>query len=253
VSGSDHEGERDAAIQELKFAVSLKPNYPDALYSLGRVYYELGQFDAAIAELRKAIALTPDSVELRILIAKALVFKGDHAGAAAEYRRALSIHQHDAAITSLLLFQLAQCLARREYGPEAKLAYTEAYRLNPALDDSDSPERKGLLDDEEYRRVLAEMAHAKQARASLIPALSHAQQMVYVGQDVNAYITAADDDFRSFKEGQPATVAGQRVWASREKPLVARGCTIKERERHIFSCELTNGFKGGVDLEEAKY
>ena len=52
----------DEAIQDYDRAISLKPDYVDALYNRGVALKELKRFDEAIADYSKAISLKPDHV-----------------------------------------------------------------------------------------------------------------------------------------------------------------------------------------------
>jgi serine/threonine-protein kinase len=52
-------GKPDEAIEELRHALALQPNYDDARRQLGRVLAQRGRIDEAVAEYERAIALRP--------------------------------------------------------------------------------------------------------------------------------------------------------------------------------------------------
>jgi tetratricopeptide (TPR) repeat protein len=62
-------GEAKKAIGEYNKALSLKPDEVQALYSLGRLKGQLGDFDQAIAIVKKVVKLNPNLAEARSLLA----------------------------------------------------------------------------------------------------------------------------------------------------------------------------------------
>ncbi len=62
----------DAAIQEFKKALRIKPNYSEAHYNLGMVFAIQGNVDAAIQELQEALRLNPDHSKAQFNLAVAL-------------------------------------------------------------------------------------------------------------------------------------------------------------------------------------
>lgn len=53
----------DAAISYYEKAISIKPDYAEALYNLGFTLQRLGQLDAAVRNYKKVIAIKPDYAE----------------------------------------------------------------------------------------------------------------------------------------------------------------------------------------------
>jgi tetratricopeptide (TPR) repeat protein/glycosyltransferase involved in cell wall biosynthesis len=47
------------AVDSLRYAIGLKPLYPDAYIALGRLYYDLGQYADAISLLKQSLVLKP--------------------------------------------------------------------------------------------------------------------------------------------------------------------------------------------------
>ena len=77
-------GALDEAQAAYGHAVTLAPNYFDALTALGRIAVQKGDHGSARAALERAIALQPGQLEPHALLAKALAGLGDEKGAATE-------------------------------------------------------------------------------------------------------------------------------------------------------------------------
>ena len=56
-------GQLDTAISYYEKAISIKPDYAEALYNLGFTLQKLGQLDAAVRSYKKAITIKPDYAE----------------------------------------------------------------------------------------------------------------------------------------------------------------------------------------------
>jgi tetratricopeptide (TPR) repeat protein len=56
-------GQRVEAIATCRRAIQLKPEHPNAHYTLGNLLFGAGRLDEAVASYRKAIALNPDHAE----------------------------------------------------------------------------------------------------------------------------------------------------------------------------------------------
>ena len=56
-------GQLDTAISYYEKAISIKPDYAEALYNLGFTLQKLGQLDAAVRSYKKVVAIKPDYAE----------------------------------------------------------------------------------------------------------------------------------------------------------------------------------------------
>ncbi|MDO8472798.1 MAG: tetratricopeptide repeat protein [Dehalococcoidia bacterium] len=87
--------DNDIAILELEQATRLKPDYREAYFALGQVYYRKGNHDRAIDCLNKAIQLKPDDADAYVGRGLAYASKGDAAHAIADYDKALELKPDD--------------------------------------------------------------------------------------------------------------------------------------------------------------
>jgi cytochrome c-type biogenesis protein CcmH/NrfG len=71
-------------------ALSIEPEYPEALLNLGEIRAEQGLFDDAVSHLRRASRLRPRAAAIHLDLANALHQIGDHTHAVQSYQRALS-------------------------------------------------------------------------------------------------------------------------------------------------------------------
>ena len=53
-------GELETAISFYDKAISIKPDYVDALYNFGSANHKLGRLDAAVKSYKKVVAISPD-------------------------------------------------------------------------------------------------------------------------------------------------------------------------------------------------
>jgi Flp pilus assembly protein TadD len=82
-------GDNQAAIEELKGAISLHAEFSYAYNELGVQYMKLGQLDRAIEALRQAVKLAPEAFSPRLNYGIALLNKREFSRAEAELRLAL--------------------------------------------------------------------------------------------------------------------------------------------------------------------
>lgn len=57
-------GEQDKAVDELRYAIGMKPDYPDAYIHLGQVLYEQGKYADAIGLLKQSLSLEPPKYKI---------------------------------------------------------------------------------------------------------------------------------------------------------------------------------------------
>lgn len=69
-------GDYDAAVDELKKALSINPHYPDLHNLLGIAYANRGMTDDAVVEFETALKINPDYLKARLNLALALYEKG---------------------------------------------------------------------------------------------------------------------------------------------------------------------------------
>jgi Tfp pilus assembly protein PilF len=82
-------GRLDEALDQLKQATNLRPDFPGAHYNFGAVLFQKGQIDDAIAEWRSALALHPNDFDTNSGLGNALVNKGLYREAVSHYEVAL--------------------------------------------------------------------------------------------------------------------------------------------------------------------
>ena len=162
-----HQGEFEAAIEQLNAAVRLDPRSAEAHATLGAVFQAQQDWEKAEREFRRAIAIGPD-VATHYALANVLRHRGNSAGANAAtaeaerlrhqreqdqqagvltsvgtarfdagdfegalglFRRAISASDHYAPAH----YQMGRALQRLGRGDEAREAFTRAAALNPSL------------------------------------------------------------------------------------------------------------------------
>jgi len=78
-------GERQEGLRLLKRATELDPFSPERSVQVGFVLLVAGLYDPAIEQLRRALELDPNYLTARLWLAEAHGYKGDHDSAVAEY------------------------------------------------------------------------------------------------------------------------------------------------------------------------
>ena len=166
-----------AAVEQLRKAVELKPDYAEAYYTLGSVLKQMNQLPEAAEALREAIRLQPTFAGAHTTLAAVLRQMGDTAGAESEAqlgetlvkqrigqqaatfatnsgKRMLDAGDLDGAISAISRrdqifafvcrqphYQLAVALSRKGEKAEAAAEFKRAAELNP----NSSPPREDLL------------------------------------------------------------------------------------------------------------
>ncbi|HET7032072.1 MAG TPA: tetratricopeptide repeat protein, partial [Casimicrobiaceae bacterium] len=122
-------GQASAAIESLRAAVRLQPDYAEAHAYLGLLLADTGDIDGAISSLRQAVALKPDYVRAWNNLGSALRKAGELAAAVDTIRKALAL-QPDYAMGHATLG-----LLQRDLGDEAsaEASLRTALRLRPDL------------------------------------------------------------------------------------------------------------------------
>ncbi len=122
-------GQLDAALETFKQVTTTAPNFPDAHYHLGLVYYQKAQFREAVAAFKETLKFLPRDVEALVNLGLAYYRAEEVTQAVNAYRTALEIQPHNVEALNNL------GLAYQELGQveEAIAAYQEALRLRPDL------------------------------------------------------------------------------------------------------------------------
>ena len=122
-------GQLDAALETFKQVTTTAPDFPDAHYHLGLVYYQKAQFREAVAAFEQTLKFLPRDVEALVNLGLAYYRAEEVTQAVTAYRTALEIQPHNVEALNNL------GLAYQELGQfeEAIAAYQEALRLRPDL------------------------------------------------------------------------------------------------------------------------
>ncbi|TGG91862.1 MAG: tetratricopeptide repeat protein, partial [Aphanocapsa feldmannii 277cV] len=126
------QGDLEGAIASYKKALFIKPNYPEALYNLGNVLREQGDLEGAIASYRKALFIKPNYPEALYNLGIALKRQGDLEGAIISYRKALSIKPN----YPQALNNLGNALREQGNLEDAIALYRKALSINPHYPDA---------------------------------------------------------------------------------------------------------------------
>jgi tetratricopeptide (TPR) repeat protein len=121
-------GDRERAVEELKRALSIDPDFMLAHNELGAQYLKLGQFERAAAEFRAALKLAPEAFAPRLNYGIALLRLKDLAGAATELELALQKNSSSAAAN----MYLGEALIRMGRYDQAEKYLRRAIDLNEA-------------------------------------------------------------------------------------------------------------------------
>lgn len=84
-------GRTDDEIAHLRRAIDLRPDYLEALWTLGNIFRERGELDGAIACYRAALAARPDDAEARNNLGAVFMAQGKLAEAIDQFQQALAI------------------------------------------------------------------------------------------------------------------------------------------------------------------
>jgi tetratricopeptide (TPR) repeat protein len=117
------------AETELRIALRLKPEYAEALKSLGTVLCQFKQdYSGAVTAFQEAARLKPGDAELQHNLGTALVGKGEMKEAAASYREALRLNPNYAGAH----FGLGVVYLRQGNWVAAEAAFRDSLRLDPS-------------------------------------------------------------------------------------------------------------------------
>lgn len=125
------EGEIDAAIERYRFALKLRPNYPEAHFNLGNAYRAKGMTAEALRQLQTAIRLKPDYAEAHNNLGVLLGASGMADKALEHFRAALRLRPNDAEVYG----NLGNIYSSMGMAQKAVEHYEIALRISP--DDPD--------------------------------------------------------------------------------------------------------------------
>jgi tetratricopeptide (TPR) repeat protein len=123
------DGKLDQAIEQYDVALALKPDFPEAHFSLGNALDQKGKLDQAIAEYQKALWFRPIAETTHVLLGAALAKQGKYDEAVAHYQAALKLDPDSAVAQN----NLARVLHTQGKLNEAIEHYTAAIKLDPKL------------------------------------------------------------------------------------------------------------------------
>jgi len=122
-------GQLDEAITAFRQAIALRPNFPEAHNNLGIALKDKGQLDDAMAAFRQAVVLRPNYAEAHSNLGIALKHKGQLDEAIAAFRQAIALRPNIADAYS----NLGSVLKDKGQLDEAIAACQRAIALNPNL------------------------------------------------------------------------------------------------------------------------
>ena len=120
-------GQHDEAIQACRHAVTLNPDYPEALNTLGAALYARGKMDRAVEALRRAVELKPDFAGALANLGNVLRAQGKFDEAESRYREAVRIDPEFAEAH----VNLGAVLQAQDRLDEALASCQQALRIKP--------------------------------------------------------------------------------------------------------------------------
>ena len=119
------QGNNQQAIEQLKLALAVHPQFGLALNELGVQYLKTGQLDKGADVLRNAVSILPDAVEPRVNYGVVLLNQLKYADAEKQLREALK--KNDSSVTAHLYLGIA--LVKLERYQEAETALQKSIAL----------------------------------------------------------------------------------------------------------------------------
>ncbi len=124
-------GGKAEARQELQLAAELAPQDGDAVYYLGRVYFETHDLPAAFKCFERAVAIDGRSVRARNHLGQTLEGLGRFDEARASYRAAIEMESKQAVRSEWPYYNLGLLTAREGNAAEAARLFLQAIERNP--------------------------------------------------------------------------------------------------------------------------
>ena len=106
-------GDNERAIADYKRALALQPDWPEGLWALGTLSYDLDRYTDAAAALTKLVKLAPDSGAAYSFLGLSEFETGDYANAQAHLEKAQTLNNtNDPSVTQVCAYHLALLLNR---------------------------------------------------------------------------------------------------------------------------------------------
>jgi tetratricopeptide (TPR) repeat protein len=121
------EGKIDQAIETVKMAVQLRPDYGIAHFNLGNLYASQGRFDLAQRHFEEAIRLYPNYAQAHSNFGQLLAQQGDLEGGIREFRKTIDLNPSLAGP----YLNLGVALAKKGRYDEAAKFFQDALRIRP--------------------------------------------------------------------------------------------------------------------------
>jgi tetratricopeptide (TPR) repeat protein len=118
-------------LSELKRAVELAPNDPDAFYYLGRLYFTSNNAPAALSAYQKSIQLDPSSVRAYNHLGQTYEAMGRTADAEHAYLKAIEIDQRQAKKSEWPYYNLGLLYFNRGRAKQSITWFRDAIARNP--------------------------------------------------------------------------------------------------------------------------
>jgi TonB family protein len=211
----------DGEIAELREAIRLNPDFPEAHLNLGLVFFQNREGRAAMKEYREAIRLKPDLPEAHLSLGIALAWTGDLNGAITEYREVTRLKPDCEEAHRNLGYELMYTGKRQEGLDELEVARKLKPELPPALSN-------GLL----VKRV--QPKYPQKARQDNIQGQVVLQAEISEKGAIDSLTLVSGDHILA-----PAAIEAVKQW--RYKPYLINGKPIRVRTRIIVNFWLSGG------------
>jgi tetratricopeptide (TPR) repeat protein len=144
-------GRNDLAVDLIRRALALDPNYAEAHSNLANALKDNGQLDEAVAACRHAIALRPSYAEAHNNLGNALIGKGRLEEAIAVFRRAIALNPNLSGAHN----NLGNALKDKGQLQEAIVAYRQAIALRPNYAEAHNNLSAVLIDEGQLEEAIA--------------------------------------------------------------------------------------------------
>lgn len=121
--------ELDKALEVYQQVIAYRPNYFEANYGLGNVHFGLKQYDRALTYFERALKIDPKSKQVLYNIAQTYYEKGDFNKSIKVYKELLRLEPNHA----FAWYNLGIIYRNKEKKKEAVKCIEQAVRLNPNL------------------------------------------------------------------------------------------------------------------------
>jgi type IV pilus assembly protein PilF len=169
-SGYYARGQLDVALDEVKLALQIKPDLPEAYNLRGLIYQSQGEDRLAEENFKRALQLNPRDADTMHNYGWFLCQSRRMPEAFAQFQQAIATPRYPGAPRSLMA--LGVCQARTGAYAEAERSLTRSYEL-----DASSPVTAFNLADVLYRRGEYDRARFYIGRVNAVPEYSNAQTL----------------------------------------------------------------------------